>query len=990
MLLHKNYSLFALFFIWILFVNHSKVNNENYLNSPKIVKEFNVKNSNNINKVLISNDSINQKKWVDSIMSQMTVKEKIAQLFMVAAYSNKDSVHENLIKKLITEQRVGGLIFMQGTPRKQVKLNNQYQSLSNIPLLIGFDGEWGLNMRLDSTFRFPWNLTLGAIQDNDLLEKVGKRIGQQSKRVGIHVNFAPVVDINSNPLNPIIGNRSYGSDKYNVTLKAKAFMKGMQSENVMACAKHFPGHGETDKDSHKTLPSVNLSIEHIVDNELFPFRMLIDEGIASVMTAHLYVPALDNSSGTPASMSKVIITDLLKDKMHFAGLIFTDALNMKGATQYSVPGQMELSAFLAGNDVLLFSENAAIAIDSMYSAYNKNLFDDVRLNHSVRKILNAKYKAGLNKYKPIDEKNLQQDLVKIDDEILYRELLDNAVTLVKTDGNFPIQNLEQRIGYYALGDADSSSFYQMLRQYADVKILNKNLDNLDQFDLVIIGYHKSNDHPWKQYQMNEDEINNLSLIASKTKTLLSLFSSPYALMKVKDYNQIQNVVIGYQNSVVAQELTAQKIFGALKTNGKLPVAINENLKLDMGISTESIGRLSYGIPEEVGMSSQKLSKIDSVAKEIIEKKMAPGMQILVARHGKVIYQKEFGNFTYENTNPVTRNTLYDFASVTKITAGLPMFMQAYEEGKVKLDDTFGSAFPQMLKTNKKDITFREALSHKSGMVAWIPYYKRTLDSVNNNPSSFYYSTIYSDEYPVKVAKDMYANKLLKDTIWNRMLQSDMKSKTYRYSDLFFTMWKDFVERNYQNGLDKMVDSLFYKPMGAYTLTYNPLNKFDLNQIAPTEEDNYFRFQTLQGYVHDMAAAQLGGVSGHAGLFGNANDLAKMMQMYLQNGYYGGKQYFKKSTIDIFNTRYYLKENNRRGLGFDKPQLNKDEKATCGCVSESSFGHSGFTGNYTWADPESGILYVFLSNRTYPTMENNKMVSSNVRTEIQKLIQEAIK
>lgn len=990
MQLKNNQIPFLVLFLWILFVNHSKVTNDSYVNSPTWLNDYETPKTKEIENFLIAKDSINQKKWVDSIMSKMTVKEKIAQLFMVAAYSNKDSVHENKIKKLITVQKVGGLIFMQGTPSKQVKLNNQYQALSSVPLLIGFDGEWGLNMRLDSTFRFPWNLTMGAIQENELLEKVGKRIGQQCKRLGIHINFAPVVDINSNPRNPIIGNRSFGSDKYNVTIKAKAFMKGMQSENVMACAKHFPGHGETDKDSHKTLPVVNLTKEQIFNNELFPYQILIEQGIASIMTAHLFVPALDNSVKTPASFSKVIVTDLLKDKMRFGGLIITDALNMKGATQNVTPGQLELKAFLAGNDILLFSENTANAIDSIHSAYNKKVFDDVRLNHSVRKILNAKYQSGLNKYKPIEEKNLQQDIVSIDDEVLYRELMDDAITLVKSDGNFPVQNLEQRIGYFAIGDADSTSFFNMLQQYAPIRKVNINTDDLTQYDLIIIGYHKSNDHPWKSFQLNDDEVKKISLIASKTKSILTLFSSPYALLQVKDYDLFSNVLIAYQNSVIAQELAAQKIFGALKTIGRLPVTINKNLTYDMGIITQPIGRLSYGIPEEVGMSSSKLKRIDSVAREIIEKKMAPGMQILVARHGKVIYQKEFGNYTYDTSNFVTRNTLYDLASITKITAGLPMFMKAFEDGKVKLDDTFGSAFPEMLRTNKKNITFREALSHKSGMLAWIPYYKRTLDSINKKPSPFYYSNTYSAEFPIQVSKDLFAKKILIDSIWQRMLQSDMKSKTYRYSDLFFTMWKDYVERNYQKGLDKMVDSLFYKPMGANTLTYNPLKKYEINQIAPSEVDNYFRFQTLQGYVHDMAAAQLGGVSGHAGLFGTANDVAKMMQMYLQNGFYGGKQYFRKSTIDIFNTRYYSKENNRRGLGFDKPQLDKNEKATCGCVSESSFGHSGFTGNYTWADPESGILYVFLSNRTYPTMDNNKMVSSNVRTEIQKLIQDAIK
>ncbi len=979
-----------LLFVWLIFINHSQVKNIKYYNNSFWINNLDSIQLKKVKNVLITHDSLAQKKWVDSIMSGMSVKDKIAQLFMVAAYSNKDASHENQVRKWIVENKVGGLIFMQGTPYKQAVLNNEYQSLSLIPLLIGFDGEWGLNMRLDSTYKFPWNLTIGAIRDNNLIEKAGKRIGQHCKRLGIHINFAPVVDINTNPLNPIIGNRSFGSDKYNVTEKAKHFTNGMQSENVLACAKHFPGHGETDKDSHKTLPTVNLNKDRLFEIELFPYHTLINEGVASVMTAHLNVPALEKNPNIPSSMSYTIVTDLLKNQFHFNGLIFTDALNMKGASQFKLPGQLELAAFLAGNDVLLFSEYASIAIDTLFNAYQRNEFDDERLNHSVRKILNAKYKAGLYNPKPIELEHLQSDLVQIEDEVLNRKLFDNAITLVENNGAYPVENLEQKIGYYALGGDDGTPFFEMLRKYADVrKISSIARDRLKQFDLIIIGYHKSDTHPWKQFQMTEDEVKVLDAISNNTKTILAVFTSPYALLKIKDFKKFDNIVVAYQNASIAQELTAQKIFGALKTNGTLPVVINDNMPFGKGFQKDAIGRLSYGLPEEVGMSSMKLNKIDSVAKLIIDKKMAPGMQILIARHGKVVYQKAFGYFTYDSLHPVDNYTLYDLASVTKITAGLPMVMKAYEDGKITLDETLGQAFPQLTQSNKKDITFREALSHKSGMIAWIPYYKRTLDSLTKKPLPFYYSNNYSDTYSIQVAKDLYVNKAIKDTIWNRMILSDMKSKSYRYSDLFFTLYKDFVERNYQTELDKIVETEFYKPLGAYTLTYNPLQKFDLNRIAPTEEDHYFRYQHLQGHVHDMAAALLGGVSGHAGLFGDANDVAKMMQMYLQNGFYGGKQYFKKSTIETFNFRYYAKEKNRRGLGFDKPQLDKDEKATCGCVSESSFGHSGFTGNYIWADPESGILYVFLSNRTYPTMDNNKMVKSNIRTEIQKLIQEAM-
>lgn len=940
---------------------------------------------------LETKDAMAQDRWVDSIMSRMTVKDKIGQLFMVAAFSNKDSVHVQHIDSLIQYNRIGGLIFMQGTPYKQVVLNNRYQAESQVPLLIGFDGEWGLSMRLDSTYRYPWNLALGANFKDQLVEKMGKRMGEQCVRMGIHVNFAPVVDINTNPLNPIIGNRSFGSDKLNVTEKALAITRGLQSQNVLACAKHFPGHGETDQDSHKTLPVVSLDSTRIFEVELYPYRKLFDENLGSVMTAHLNVPAFEQRDSIPASLSKSIVTDLLIQKMDFKGLIFTDALNMKGAANFVKPGRLELEAFLAGNDVLLFSENAAVAIDTLYNAYNRNEFDNIRLDASVRKILKAKYWAGLHHFKPIRTENLYSDLNTTEDALLHRALVDQSITLIKNEAIFPIQNVAQKIGYLSLGNANGNIFYETLRKYAPVqKIDTAQLDQLHTFDLIIIGYHKSNDHPWKNFQLNLKELELINQISKEHKVLLSVFASPYSLLKIEDFSQLEGIVIGYQNSDVAQEITAQKIFGALPTNGTLPVSLKDEFPYGLGLQTQSLGRLSYGIPEEVGMNSKNLEQIDQAAQRIISQKMAPGMEILVARHGKVIYQKSFGYFTYDSLQPVKNDVLYDLASVTKITAALPMIMNAYDHQEYGLEDPLVKLFPAFKGTNKEQLLVKDVLSHTAKLQAWIPFYKSTLDSISKKPLPQYYSKIKTDTYSVSVADSLYTLTSIQDTIFKQIIESDLiKKREYKYSDLFFTLYKDYVQRTYNRPLDVMVDSLFYRSLGAYSLTYNPLNKFNKDQIAPTEQDNYFRYQLLHGYVHDMGAAMLGGVSGHAGLFGNANDVAKMMQMYLQEGYYGGKQYFKASTISTFNTRHFEKEGNRRGLGFDKPELDPSISATCGCVSASSFGHSGFTGNYTWADPDSGILYVFLSNRVHPSMENNKMIQTNIRTEIQRIIQESI-
>ena len=370
---------------------------------------------------LRTDDYYAQEKWVDSILNSMTIDQKMGQLFMIQAYSNLDTVHENKIKEMIQKYHVGNLIFMQGTPSKQVQLTNTYQSLSKIPLMIGFDGEWGLDMRLQNTYKFPWNMTLGAIQDNTLIRKFGEHLGRHAKRVGIHVNFAPVVDINTNPLNPIIGNRSFGEDKQNVTQKAIAFSQGMQSEGVLANAKHFPGHGDTATDSHLKLPVLTFDRQRLDSVELYPYKRVFDAGMASVMTAHLSIPVLESNPKLPTSLSPSVVTDLLKEELGFLGLIFTDGLNMKGAADYSSSAEIDLAAVLAGNDVLLIPQDVPATISLMKNSIQTGVLSPERIDESVRKILLAKYKVGLHFHKPIDTLNLVKYLNTIEDEVLHRE-----------------------------------------------------------------------------------------------------------------------------------------------------------------------------------------------------------------------------------------------------------------------------------------------------------------------------------------------------------------------------------------------------------------------------------------------------------------------------------------------------------------------------------------------------------------------------------------
>ncbi|MDH7912573.1 glycoside hydrolase family 3 N-terminal domain-containing protein [Winogradskyella sp. SYSU M77433] len=962
-----------------------------------------------INNPLLSEDPIQQKKWVDSLYGSMTIEEKIGQLFMVQVFSNKDKAHEAEIAKLIQNQHIGGLIYSNGGPVRQAKLNNELQAASKIPLLIGMDAEWGLSMRLDSTYAFPWNMTLGAISNDSLVEETGRFIGEHCKRLGVHFNFAPVVDINTNPKNPIIGNRSFGEDRDNVTAKALAFMKGMQSAGVLANAKHFPGHGDTEQDSHKTLPSVSFSESRIDSVELYPYRELIKQGLSSVMVAHLSVPSLESRRDFPSSLSKHIVTDILKNRLQFNGLIFTDALTMKGAADYvakdvdglskktlSEGGEIDLMAFLAGNDVMLMSEDPEKGVAKFIEAYNNGVITEERLSHSVKKILMAKYKVGLNDYSPVGIYNLESDLNRLKDDLLYENLMENAITVVKNNETLlPLRDLEtKKIAYVTLGDDDGSVFLEELKKYTKVheikaEKLDDLIEKLQNYNTVVVGFHKSNVNPWKSYEFSQKEMAWLYEIARTNTVVLDVFARPYALNDLLTIENIESIVVSYQNSKISQEKSAQIIFGAVGSKGHLPVSAGQFFPVGTGETFNSILNLSYGLPERVGMDSELLKKLDSISNYAIDNKMTPGIQLLVARKGKVIYNKNFGYHTYEKKNKVDFDDLYDVASLTKILATLPVVMELEQQGSISLDSKLGDLIPEYKNSNKRNVTLKKMLSHYAQLKPWIPFYYATLDSVTKKPDPKYYRSKKSKEFSVEVTNTLFMRNDYVDSIQKIIRDTDLlPSLRYRYSDLPYYILKSYLEGFYDKSLQEITQDRFYRSLGANNTTYNPRKKFSLKDIVPTEEDDYYRYKKVHGYVHDMGAAMQGGIGGHAGIFSNANDVAKIMQMYLQRGFYGGKRYFKSETIDKFNTCYFCESDNRRGIGFDKPQLG-EEGPTCGCISMTSFGHSGFTGTYAWADPEEEIVYVFLANRTYPQAGKNLLLRENIRTEIQRLIYEAI-
>lgn len=937
-------------------------------------------------------DQESQRVWVDSVYHSLSLEEKVGQLFMPMVFTEKDSLHYLETLKLVQEQKIGGLIFSLGGPVEQSHWLNNFQAHAQTPLLIAMDAEWGVAMRLDSVQAFPWPMTLGAVKDTVLLRKLGQRMGEQEKRLGIHYSFSPVLDINTNPKNPIIGNRSFGASKERVIRQAMAVMKGHHDMGILTSGKHFPGHGDTAQDSHKTLPTVSFSSERIKSIELDPYRELIDAGLSSVMIAHLNVPSLAEE-GLPTSLSKKVIQNLLIDEMGFSGLIVTDALNMKGVSEYSKVKNIDLTAFKAGHDLLLISNDIPEGIKVISEAYKVGEITETRLARSVKKILKAKYKVGLSNYKPVLTQNLIQDLNTSRDTALYAEAMGKALTLIKNKNNLLPLKKVNRLGHLPLGDASSSSFQSQLARYQKVTTLTEitpsnALEKTRNLDTLIISFHRSNENPWKASNLNREEVGIISALAKTKTVILDLFVKPYALNGIEKVQGIDGLLLSYQNSVIAQQLSVDAIFGAQEITGELPVNVSDSLKEGSGIILKGAQRLGYTDPANVGIDSENLGRVDDLAIQAIDSMMTPGMQILAMRHGKIFYEKNFGFHTYKKKQKVRSSDLYDLASLTKILATLPLVIQSVSKGLISLDTTVAELLPDWNDSNKASLTLRAMLSHYARLWPWIPFYKETLNK-KGYPKKALYQSKASDKFSMRVAENLYLKSDFEKELYNQIKGSELlDTLAYKYSDLPYYLLKKFYEKSSGLPYDQLIEEQIFEPLGLDRITYTPLKKFQETEIVPSEIDRYFRHRELNGDVHDMGAAMQNGVGGHAGLFGNAMSVAKLMQMYLQGGSFNGLQLLDSETIASFNVCSYCSEGNRRGVGFDKPQLEGVHVSTCGCVSNKSFGHSGYTGTYAWADPDKDMVIVILANRTYPD-DNFTFSKNNVRTRLQALFYNAI-
>jgi beta-N-acetylhexosaminidase len=951
-----------------------------------------------------TNSLLTENQWVDSVYASMDNDQKIGQFFMVAINPTHGEAHFKRIETLIQNNYIGGLIFFQGEPYSYASLNNRFQSTSKIPLLIGIDGEWGLAMRVNSTMAFPKQITLGAIQDNTLIYKMGGEIARQCKRLGIHLNFAPVVDINSNPNNPVIGYRSFGELRENVALKSSAYMRGMQNNQLLACAKHFPGHGDTQGDSHFTLPQLSFTSERLKNIELYPFQELINDSIKTIIVGHLQVPFYD---WRPATLSQNIITTLLKHDMGFKGLVITDALNMRGVRhgQGISSGEVDLQAFIAGNDILLYSENIPEGIRKIKEAVSAGLVQQADIDARVRKILHSKYWVGLQHFRYIDSNNLFQDLNTIEGNKIKQELYDHAITVVKnTQNNLPLV-ADENEKYVSVGlDIPIGNRFQQnlsqivpFRHFAsatktDEAFFTNVLQSIDSTSTVILSVHDINKKSANKLEVSYNVQTFAKRLEQKAKkVVVCIFGNPYSL---KYFPESAALVCGYEDDPAAYSSMAKVLFGELPALGKLPVSVENYFKAGDGINVSKAGLiLSKASPESVGMKGVELAAMDPIIESSITQKIFPGCEVLVARKGKVVYEKCYGKMSYDvNSQPITPNTIYDLASVTKVTATLQTLMYLYDQKKINLDEKASHYLPELKGTNKENLLIKDILWHQAGLVAYIPFWEKTRIALGWKTE--YYNAKQSDDYPLTVADGMYAKPIIRDSVWRWVIKSPLINKKERdstypfvYSDLGLMILHHLVERVNNQPLDTFTSKYFYEPLGMISTGFNPLRKINKTQIAPTENDNLFRERLLQGTVQDQTAAMLGGVSGHAGLFSNANDLAKLLQMNLNKGTAGGKQYLTEATINQFTNSRSAKSH--RALGWDKLPSDGDSNFVSNKVSPSSYGHSGYTGTLVWIDPEKELVFVFLSNRVNPSAANNKINTLKIRRKVMDVVYRAM-
>ena len=930
--------------------------------------------------------------WIDSVFTSLSDDQKIAQLMVIRAHSNLGPDHVAKVANDIQQYNVGALCFFQGGPVRQANLTNYYQSMAKTPLMVTIDAEWGLGMRLDSVDKFPYQLTLGAMNDEALIYKMGIAVGEQCKRIGVHVNYAPVVDINNNPGNPVIGYRSFGEDKYKVAKFGVAYMKGMQDAGIMACAKHFPGHGDVDVDSHLDLPAINKSMAQLDSLELMPFKAIFKAGVGSVMIAHLYIPAIDTSANRATSISKNNVTNLLRHDLGYQGLTFTDALEMKGVAKYFPGGTIAVEALIAGNDMLCLPASVPEIIEAVKQAINEKRLSWNDIDTKVKKVLASKYELGLNELKPVEINNLLNDLNAKTNPVRYEAAVKTITLLQNNSDAFPLTP-GKKIAHVCIGDSIFNEFGKRLSEEwkADTYFLNYRdsswqaeniLNNIKtgNYDAVVIGVNNYNLRPANNYLISPAAVGLVQNLQS-FNTATFVFGNVLAL---PNFCNAKNLIACYQDDDITRNAAADLLAGTFIAKGTLPVSVCE-YKYGAGIVRGGIK------PEIAKTQANKFSAVDSIANDAIDKEAFPGCVVIAVHNGDIVYHKAFGHYKYEVSPAMSPESIFDLASVTKISATTVSVMKLYEEGKLDLKKRLGDYLPWVKGTDKANLKIEDILLHQAGLVPFIPFYRETIDSATGIPNPAIYSDKPKPGFTVRVAENLYLRNDWNDTIFSRILKSPLgPANKYVYSDNDFIFLGKIVEALSGMTLNEYVRKNFYDKIGMTTTGFKPRNRFPVDRMVPTETEKHFRRQTTQGDVHDEGASLFGGVAGHAGLFSDAYDLAMLYQMLENGGTFNGERYLKSGTIKYFTA--YHSEVSRRGFGFDKPEKdNATRKEPYPALSSSpeTFGHTGFTGTCVWVDPKYDLVYIFLSNRVYPTRDNNKLSQMSVRGKIQDAIYHAL-
>lgn len=921
-------------------------------------------------------------RWMDSAFQTLTTKEKIGQLFVlpVSAY---DQNRNELIEQ-IKDYGPGGIHITRGGPLGTALLINALQRESAIPLLVGIEAEWGLGQTLDSLMAFPKPLLLGALQSDTLIYQLATEIARQMKTMGIHINFAPNADINLLASDPL---RYLGRNKNLVADKSVQFMKGLQDHGILACAEYQPYAGN-DKSEFK----FDFVKDRVDTLSFFPYNELIKEGIGGVLTSNLHFSLLTKKKPTPAPLSSIFISDILKRQMAFEGITFTHIPYFHSLAG-KAKGESEKLAFEVGNDMLIDPFKLSTAVKKIESAIKKSPALIVQLDNSVKRILAAKYDAGLYERDAISTDHLIDRIDTKGAEVLKLSLAEAAITVAKNDREeIPIKILDnKRFALLTIGQDNSGEFDRYLSKYTSftsfsIRETSDTTDlafQLKAFDHVVVALYTFG-------SLHRNEILSwVNQLAQGQPIILCSFGNPFDLALLES---LPTIITGYTDEAPIPQLTAQIIFGSRQGRGLLPLELGASLREGQGKPNARLDRLGYGIPEQVGMDSKALLKIKSIMGEAIRIGATPGCEVLVAKDGQVVLHEVMGFKTYDpQDGAVTENTIYDLASVTKVAATLQAIMFLYDKGLLDIYKKASVYLPELKGSNKKDMSIKDILTHQAGLWPFLPFWAQTMKDHNLMPE--YYSHSSSDEFPIPVAENLFAHKTMKDSLWLWIANARVREKdprtpyNYTYSDMGFYILHRLAEKLLNQPLQDFLSQNFYEPLGAVTTGFLPLQRFPATQIAPTEADKQFRGSVLTGYVHDQGAAMHGGIAGHAGLFSNATDLAKLGQMWLQKGHYGGLQYLKPETIELFSTKQYA--DSRRGLGWDKPAQSDWNSPTSLFASPKTFGHTGFTGTAIWVDPEFNLVYIFLSNRVYPDMFNNKLLTSNIRPRIQDVVYQSI-